>query len=83
MINETALREVLLGLSEQHIKDLTIMASMRDDIAQLRKLVRILNPQFSEAAEQKKSHDAAIDLLKVATDLASKVHIRIQKGEVC
>ena len=85
MINETALRDALLALTENQKTHYVMLSSILDEVAALRETVRGLDPTFSDVLEAKRleSAESTSDIVKTTIQMHDEIIRRLKSGEVC
>ena len=85
MINENALRDVLLALAEQQKTQYVMISSVLNEVDALRETVRGHDPRFADILEQKRleavQKQAAI--VKIVIQQFDETLRRLNAGEVC
>ncbi len=85
MVNESALKEVLIALFEDSRTNFIMAASLTNEIAALREAVRGLDPTFREVLEAKRNESEARGEEHIRNAIA-EYDARIQRlkdGQVC
>ena len=85
MVNETALRDALLALTEDAKSQYIIFSALNTEIEALRETVRALDPTFADVMAQKTKEIEAKNALIVQTVIAGydEKFRQIQNGYVC
>jgi len=85
MVNETALRDSLLALTEDAKSQYLIFSALNTEIEALRETVRALDPTFADVMAQKTKEIEAKNALIVQAVIAGydEKFRRIQEGYVC
>jgi ABC-type uncharacterized transport system ATPase component len=85
MINENALRDVLLALAEQQKTHYVMVSSVLNEVDALRETVRALDPTFADVLEQKRLEAAQKQAATVTIVIHQFDEIlrRLKAGEVC
>jgi hypothetical protein len=85
MINENALRDVLLALAEQQKNQYIIYSAVLNELAALRETVKSLDPTFSDVIEQKRREqaDATREVVSLQVRIFDEIIRRVDSGEIC
>jgi hypothetical protein len=83
MLNETALREVLLVLTEHAKTQQDVLSHVMDEVAALRETVRGLDPTFDEVFRSRKSDLSSVQLRQLAAEQYADLIRQLKSGLVC
>jgi hypothetical protein len=85
MINENALKDVLLALVEQQKIQYVGYSAALDELAALRETVKGLDPTFLDVIEQKRKESAAAteEIVRLQVKLFDAILQRVKAGYIC
>jgi hypothetical protein len=83
MINENALRDVLIVLLQQVKIQHEVLSRVMDEVAALRQTVRGLDPTFDDVFRERKSDLSSVAMRKAAAQQFDDLIRRVNDGEVC
>ena len=85
MINETALRDALLALTQDGRSTYVLLSSVLAEVAALRETVRGLDPTFADVLKEKRSEMAQKNSPIVRDVIRSydEILARLNAGEIC
>jgi hypothetical protein len=83
MINERALRQTLVWLTEQAKLHHEILSCVMDEVAALRQTVRGLDPTFDDVFRERKADFSSAGMRQVAEQEFDDLIRRLKGGEVC
>jgi|HubBroStandDraft_4_1064222.scaffolds.fasta_scaffold516111_2 hypothetical protein len=85
MINDNALREMLLALVDQEKKNYEMICVLANELLALRETIRPLDPAFSDVLEHKRPEFEKANISDVTTVLHSfdELTRRLKAREVC
>jgi len=83
MINEAALRDALLALTEMQKGNDLMNFSLLGEVAALRETVRALDPTFDDVLKQKREEHSTSAELLAALAGCNEIIRRLKAGEVC
>jgi hypothetical protein len=83
MINENALRDVLIALAEQAKTQHDVLSHVMDEVAALRQTVQGLDPTFSDVLRERTADLSSAQMQRLAAQQFDDLTRRLKDGEVC
>ncbi len=83
MINENALRDVLIALAEQAKTQHDVLSHLMDEVAALRQAVQGLDPTFDDVFRERKADLTSARMRRLAAQQFDDLIRRLKVGEVC